>query len=140
VLIFDSHGQASQLFPDPKIVTPGFIERGGRIAVPDKNSWFWLDDHPGTETIYTLASVEPMPHMPKLLNKMAQAAGTARESVAGEIKRQIHIVERSVGGVANSKGVSFSQSGTTQLERVKKVTEVVGSTGAVVRAVSFEHR
>jgi hypothetical protein len=140
VLIFDSHGQASQLFPDPKIETPGFIERGGRIAVPDKNSWFWLDDHPGIETIYTLASVEPMPHMPKLLSKMAQAAGTARENVPGEINRQIHIVERGVGGVANSKGVSFSQSGTTQLERVKKVTEVVGSTGAVVRAVSFEHR
>ena len=138
VLIYDSRGRANQLFPDPKIETPSFVEAAHRIAVPDKDLWFWLDERSGTETIYALASEQPMPDMRGLLSKMAEAGDAER--FAGEAQQQIPIVERGVGGIAKGKSVSYPQSDGAPLRRVKKVTEVVASTGAVVRAISFEHR
>jgi hypothetical protein len=47
ILLFDSEGSASQLFPDPKIEQPGFVEGGRKNAIPDRDLWFWLDEHPG---------------------------------------------------------------------------------------------
>jgi hypothetical protein len=137
VLLFDSQGQASQLFPDPKIEQQGLIEAGQRVTVPDRDLWFWLDDHPGTETIYVLASEEPLADIHLLLQRMQQANETERKQLSGEIKERIKIVERGVGGVAKGKTVNYPLSGG---RRVEKVTEVVVGTGAVVRAISFEHK
>ncbi len=137
VLIFDSHGRASQLFPDPKIETPGFVEGGRKIAVPDKDLWYWLDERSGTETIYVLASEEPMADIRGLLSKMAKAGDAERKRLSGEIKQQIQIVERGVGGMAKGKTVSYPMSDG---RHIQKVTEVVAGSGAVVRAISFEHR
>jgi len=137
VLLFDSQGQASQLFPDPKIEQPGFIESGRKIAIPDKDLWFWLDEHPGTETVYVLASEEPMSDIRGLLGKMAKASEAERKRISADIKQRIGIVERGVGGVAKGKTVSYALSdGRT----IQKVTDVVAGSGAVVRAISFEHR
>jgi hypothetical protein len=137
VLLFDSQGRASQLFPDPKIEQPGFIESGRKIAIPDKDLWFWLDEQPGTETVYVLSSEEPMPDIRVLLGKMAKASETDRKQLSREIRQRIGIVERGVGGVAKGKTVSYALSdGKT----IQKVTDVVAGSGAVVRAISFEHR
>jgi len=137
VLLFNSQGQASQLFPDPKMEQQGLIEAGRTIAVPDRELWFWLDDHPGTETVYVLASEEPLADIRLLLHKMEQANETERKKLSGEIKQQIEIVERGVGGVTKGKTVSYPLSDG---RRVEKVTDVVAGTGAVVRTISFEHR
>jgi len=137
VLLYDSQGKASQLFPDPKAPQPGFVEGGRKAAIPDKDLWFWLDDNPGTETIYVLASEEPMSDIRELLRKMEKANEAERKRLAGEMKQQIKIVERGVGGVDKGKAVSYTLSdGRT----IQKVTDVVASSGAVVRAVSFHHR
>ncbi len=137
ILLFDSGGSASQLFPDPKIEQPGFVENGRKIAIPDRDLWFWLDEHPGTETVYVLASEEPMSDIRGLLDKMAKASEVERKRLSGEIKQRIKIVERGVGGVAKGKAVSYPLSDG---RLVQKVTEVVAGSGAVVRAVSFKHR
>ena len=137
VLLFDSQGRVSQLFPDPKIEQPGFIEGGRKAAIPDKDLWFWLDDNPGTETIYVLALEKPMSDIRELLRKMEKANEAERKRLAGEMKQQIKIVERGVGGVDKGKTVSYTLSdGRT----IQKVTDVVAGSGAVVRAVSFHHR
>lgn len=137
VLLFDSQGQASQLFPDPKIEQPGFIEGGRKIAVPDKDLWFWLDENPGTETVYVLVAEKPMSDIRGLLVKMEKANEAERKRLSGEIKQRIGIVERGVGGVDKGKAVSYTLSdGRT----IQKVTDVVASSGSVVRAVSFHHR
>jgi hypothetical protein len=137
VLLFDSQGQASQLFPDPKIEQPGFIESRRKIAIPDKDLWFWLDEHPGTETVYVLASEEPMTDIRALLGKMGNASEAERKRLSGEIRQQIQIVERGVGGVATGKTVNYPLSDG---RLVQKVTEIVAGSGAAVRAISFEHR
>jgi hypothetical protein len=72
-----------------------------------------------------------------LLDKMAKAAQAERKQLSGEIRQRIGIVERGVGGVAKGKVVSYTLSdGRT----IQKVTDVVAGSGAVVRAISFEHR
>jgi hypothetical protein len=137
VLLFDSQGRASQLFPDPKIGQPGFIEGGRRIAIPEKDLWFWLDEHPGTETVYVLASEEPMPDIRGLLQQMATAYEAERKQLSGDIKQRIGIVERGVGGVAKGKAVNYELSDG---RHIQKVTELVTGAGAAVRAVSFQHK
>jgi hypothetical protein len=137
ILLFDSEGSAKQLFPDPKIHQPGFVEAGRKIAIPDKDLWFWLDENPGIETVYALGSEEPISGIRGLLDRITKASEAERKRLFGEIKQRINIVERGVGGIAKGKAMSYSQSDGTL---VKKVTEIVTSTGAVVRAISFRHQ
>jgi hypothetical protein len=137
VLLFDSQGRASQLFPDPKIEQQGFTDPSRRVAVPDRDLWFWLDDQPGTETVYVLASEGPLADIRGLLLKMDRANETERKQLSGEIKQRIKIVERGVSGIAKGKTVTYPLSDG---QRVQKVTEIVAGAGAVVRAISFEHR
>ena len=138
VLLFDSQGRATQLFPDPKIEHPGFLDGGRKIAVPDKDLWFWLDEHAGTETVYVLASEEPLHDIRGLLSKMDKASAGERKRLSGrQIRQQIKIVERGGVGVAKGKTVSYPLSDG---RLVQKVTEVVAGSGSVVRAISFEHR
>jgi hypothetical protein len=137
ILLFDSQGQASQLFPDPKIEQPGFVEARRHIVVPDKDLWFWLDEHPGTETVYVLSSEQPMSDIRGLLKKIVQAGRAERKKLSQEIKQRIEIVERGVGGIAKGKVVNYVLSDG---RAIQKVTDVVTGTGAVVRAISFEHR
>lgn len=140
VLIFDSHGEASELFPDPKLETPEVIEAAHKTPVPDKDLWFWLDKQTGTETIYTLASEQAIPNVHGLLNQMEKVGQAEHAGLWSETEQDIQINERGIGGIATSKTVSFRQDSAAQLQQIKKVTEVVASTGAVVRAISFEHR
>ena len=52
----ESSGELAKLFPNSKYVpTPNPVP-GGPIRVPDGYEWFYLDDTPGTETIYLIAS------------------------------------------------------------------------------------
>jgi hypothetical protein len=68
---------------------------------------------------------------------MDKASEGERKRLSGEIRQQIQIIERGVGGVAKGKTVSYPLSDG---KLIQKVMEVVAATGAVVRAVSFEHR
>jgi hypothetical protein len=107
------------------------------MAIPDKDLWFWLDEHPGTETVYVLASEESLQDIRGLLKQMATASEAEQIQLSKNIKQRIGIVERGVGGIAKGKIVSYALSdGKT----IQKVTDVVTGSGAVVRAVSFEHR
>lgn len=137
VLIYDSEGKASQLFPDPKIDQPGFLEAGKPTAIPGKDLWFWLDENTGTETIYVLASEQPMSDMQDLLRRMETADEGDRNRLSGDIRKNLRLVQRGVGGVGKGKRVTYPLSDG---RRIQKVTEVVSGSGAVVRAISFHHR
>ncbi|MCZ6548575.1 MAG: CHAT domain-containing protein [Deltaproteobacteria bacterium] len=137
VLLYDSQGRASQLFPNPEIDRPGFIEAGTRVVVPDKDLWFWLDENAGTETIYVLASEKPMSDIRGLLTQMVAAGREEKRRISQEIKKRISFIQRGVGGITKGKPVTYSLSDG---RRIEKVTEVVTGAGAVVRAVSFQHR
>jgi CHAT domain-containing protein len=138
ILLYDSQGKASQLFPDPKIHHPGFLEQAKRVVVPARDLWFWLDEHTGTETIYVLTSEKPMSDIQGLLAKMEAVDDDAgKKRVAQEIKQRIATVQRGVGGITKGQTVTYTLSDG---KKIQKVTEVVTGTESVVRAVSFLHR
>jgi len=137
ILLYDSQGTASQLFPDPKIDQRGFLEQGRKVVVPANDLWFWLDEHTGTETIYVLTSEKPMSDIQGLLAKMETVDDAGKNDVAQEIKQRIAIVQRGVGGITKGHAVTYTLSDG---KKIQKVTEVVTGTESVVRAVSFLHR
>jgi uncharacterized protein DUF4384 len=137
ILIYDSEGKASQLFPDPKIEESGFVQEGQSLAVPGPESWFWLDDNTGTETIYVLASENPMADIRGLLAKMQTADDAGQQRAAQEIKERIAVMQRGVGGITKGQAAIFTLSDG---KKIQKVTDVVTGTGSVVRVVSFLHR
>lgn len=137
VLIYDSQGKTAQLFPDAKIDQPGFVDSGKKVVIPGTDLWFWLDDETGTETIYVLASEQPMPDIRGLLGKIAAADDSGKKSVSHEIKQRITRMQRGVGGIVKGQAVNYTLSDG---KRIQKVTEVVTGSGAAVRAISFHHK
>lgn len=137
ILLHDSEGHASQIFPDPKIDQPGFVEGGKKVVVPGEDLWFWLDENTGTETIYVLASEKPMPDIRGLLAKMEAADEAGQKRAAQQIKERIAVMQRGVGGITKGQAVTYALSDG---KKIQKVTEVVAGTSSVVRAVSFDHR
>jgi hypothetical protein len=135
ILLYDSQGKASQLFPDPKFDHPGFVKEGVRLVVPSNNLWFWLDEHGGTETLYVLASEKPMSDIKDLLAKMEASDDDGKRRVSQEVKQKI--VQRGIAVVAKGSSATYTLSDG---KKIQKVTEVVAGTGSVVRAVSFQHR
>jgi len=137
ILVYDSQGRAGQIFPDPKIDRPGFVEGGRKLVVPAKDLWFWLDESSGTETIYVLATEKPMADIHGLLAKMERTDDSGKQQVSKEIKERIAVIQRGVGGITKGQAVTYTLSDG---KKIQKVTEVVTGTGSVVRAVSFLHR
>jgi hypothetical protein len=137
VLIYDSEGKASQLFPDPKIEETGFVQAGQSVVVPGPDSWFWLDDSTGTETIYVLASENPMTDIRGLLAKMETSDDSGQKCASQEIKERIAVMQRGIGGITKGQAATYTLSDG---KKIQKVTDVVTGTGSVVRAVSFQHK
>ena len=137
ILLYDSQGRASQIFPDPKIDQPGFVEGARKLVIPSKELWFWLDENTGTETIYVLASENPMGDIRGLLARMETTDEAGQKRFAQEIKQRIVAMQRGVGGVTKGQAVTYT---LTDGKKIQKVTEVVTGTGSVVRAVSFHHK
>jgi len=137
VLLYDSRGKARQLFPDPKLEETGFVETSRKVVAPDKDLWFWLDENPGTETIYVLAFAGPKPGIPELLKEMEAAGTVARKRASKELRERIASRQRGVGGISKGEPVTFSLNGG---EEIEGVTEVVKGSGGVVRAISFQHK
>lgn len=137
ILLYDSQGKASQLFPDPKIDQPNFVEGGRSIVIPERNSWFWLDESAGTETVYVIASKKAMSDIRGLLAKMESADDAGQKNASQQIRQSIAIMQRGVGGVTKGQTVTYTLSDG---KKIQNVTDVVEGTGSVVRAVSFQHK
>ncbi len=137
ILLYDSQGKASQLFPDPKIEQPGFVPGLRQIVIPDDDSWFWLDENTGTETVYVLASEKPMADIRGLLARMESVDDAGQKRASQEIKERIAVMQRGVGGITKGQAATYTLSDG---KKIQKVTEVVTGTGSVVRAMSFLHR
>lgn len=136
ILLYDSEGQASQIFPDPKIDQPGFVEGGKKVVIPGEDLWFWLDENTGTETVYVLASEKPMSDIRGLLAKMETADEAGQKRASQQIKERIAVMQRGVGGITKGQAVTYA---LTNGKKIQKVTEIVTGTGSVIRTVSFYH-
>jgi len=109
-----------------------FIQKDTEVRSPGKDLFYELDTVTGIETVYLIASTQPMADVAWLLEKMEQAG--ADTLYAATLEKTIQT--RGIGRITEGKKASFSLSDG---KRVEKVTEVVMGKGAVVRKLSFNH-
>ena len=143
VLLLDSESQASVIFPNPDISTTNKAEGGKHVEIPPGDTWFFLDENTGRETIYILASVTPLPNVADLVSKL-QAMGAGRqdagadEAVAAFIRPTAPApVTRGIGGIRKGRQKTVKLSDGRVVEQA---TDMLAGSGAVVRAVSFLHQ
>jgi len=91
VLYYDSRGTLHQLYPDPAIEIPQKIKGNTPYTIPSgENNWFQLDSHKGTETVFVLASREPIRDFNETIDtfqgKSAEEALEVFKSKANEVK------------------------------------------------------
>jgi len=105
IFLFGSTGECETLFPHPGVKLGNFCRGGVTYSVPDPGTqsggrWFWLDEHPGTETIYLVASYAPMNDIAEVLAEMEKAGGR-KEGLSERLRRQVEAVGD--GGDESSK-------------------------------------
>ena len=91
VLYYDSRGILHQLYPDSAIGIPQKVKGNTRYTIPTgEDDWFQLDSHSGTETVFVLASREPIRDFNETIDtfqgKSAEEALEVFKSKANEVK------------------------------------------------------
>jgi hypothetical protein len=136
MLIFDSEKKASVLFPDPRIAVGNQVQGGVEYQIPPGDDWFWLDEHPGTETIYVIASYEPLTELKKMLDALEGQDAPARESAQKKLEQQVAVMQRGIGGIGKVGMQRYDIGGGKQVQRL---TEVVTGLGGALRVISIQH-
>lgn len=168
ILLLDSQGRVSLLFPDQRIKMANQVRADQDYTIPPGDLWFFLDDKTGTETIYLLASYAPMSQLDKLLSEIVWVKEDGEKELSGQIKEEIKTIYRGMGrskipkpetavdimGTAGLKrgeeeigrGIGGIRKGETREyhlsdgRAIKRVTEIVQGYATAARAISFEHR
>ncbi|MCX5669711.1 MAG: DUF4384 domain-containing protein [Planctomycetota bacterium] len=117
VLLYDSQGRATVLFPHQKIALASEVRGGVSYEIPEGTKWYWFDDRPGTETFYVVTSYTPLNDLGQLLAKM-QKAGEQQVQVAANARDHIDKVV--------TRGMSANTSGEYQLKGTTIKTRGVG--------------
>ncbi|HEX9934718.1 MAG TPA: DUF4384 domain-containing protein [bacterium] len=132
LLFYDSAGKASLLFPSKEAGESTSLKKGSVVRVPGDGLYFELDDNPGVETLYLLASSSPLADVEWLLEKMEKAGMDSSANAA--LSRSV--ATRGIGRVVPGAKASFTLTGG---KKVEKVTDLVTGKGALTRKLSFKH-
>jgi len=100
VLWWDSTGQVGRLFPNPELTEGTGEAKAGKIQwLPSRKGkhWYVLDDKPGVETVYVVASRERNPKLEELYEQMKALSAEARKGAKGadiseQIEREINLM------------------------------------------------
>jgi hypothetical protein len=137
LLILDSAGKASVLFPSDDLPSGQAVAPGQRVEIPPDDAWFFLDEQTGVETLYVLASVEPLGRLEPFLAELESVRdGGARDQTVAAFAGSRRVT-RGVGGIKKGPPARIQSSDGAVVEKSQALLE---GTGAVVRALSFEHR
>ena len=156
ILLLDSQGRASTLFPYKGVLLDNRRLGGFDYVVPDadadgKSRWFWLDEHPGLETLYIVASYRPMGDLAAVLRQMEKAAGTDRKALARRLREEIGKVgEQKAGSAPDGPRVKLGLGGLRgrrrflvklpDMRKVEKVGQVVRGAFGLVKEIRIRHR
>ena len=136
-LMFSSNGKVEKIFPLESINMSNRIQGKQDYFVPLGSDWYFLDENTGTETIFIIASYEPMRDIDKLLMDMENASAEAQAEEARKAEENLNVGTRGVGGVRPGAKVTTT---TSDGKKIEKVSEVVTGKVKVVRKISFQHR
>jgi hypothetical protein len=132
LLFYDSAGKASLLFPSGAGGGNAFLKKGTPTRVPGEGLFYELDAKTGLETLYLVASAEPLADVEWLLEKMEKAG--ADSSAGAALSRSL--VARGIGRVVPGSKTDFMLTGG---KTVEKVTEQVMGRGSFVRKLGIRH-
>ncbi len=128
VLLYDSQGRASVLFPHKKIGLPNDIRGGVSYEIPEGSKWYWFDDQPGTETFYLVASYTRLNDLDRLLVKMQQD-GNRHVQIAAAAREQIDKVI--IKGMSANTSADYQPKGMViKIRGVGGVTDIGWGTAA----------
>jgi S1-C subfamily serine protease len=136
VLMFDARGIAQLLFPNSGSKSVARLKRKVEYSVPSGESWFWLDENTGNETICVVASLEPLDEMRRLLDRMEGSPKKEKDAVSGRLRQSVLSLQRANESAdeGSAKSLRLGDGKTVQ-----SVTDVVRGRVSAVRTVSFTH-
>lgn len=150
VVYKNSQGELSVLFPYSLQQFTTDYEPSKKYYIPRGDAWFQLDDHPGQETFYLLASDERLSEVEYLFNQYATADADQKPEIAGQLIAEIkkmekqhpnllanaddrpHAVQGAVRGVERAQGRDPSDVATISGE--------ISSDGFYTKTFTIEHR
>jgi len=147
VFLLDSSGKCGTLFPYPGVKMDNHCCGGISYTLPDKGNpmrgepdarSFVLDETPGTETIYVVASYSPMTDLAAVVKAMEKSPDDAGSSK--RVRQAIKDFDaKSAKQKANPKGVKVVdvQAGPAKTEAVG---QVLRGRFVVVKEFKFQHR
>ncbi len=151
---WDSSGQVGRLFPNPELTDGEVKAKAGQTYwLPRKGNegarhrWFELDDTPGTETIYFVASRERNRKLEDLYSSLQQIPEKQRtnaigKDIAGNMEREIRLMSMQPMGMKNKtviREVQVAKGGNrgALFEAMKNEVDSAGAEKAF--AVTFKH-
>ena len=91
IVYLDSKGTLEQLYPGPRAIRPQKVLGNTTYVIPPgDDSWFQLDEQTGTETVFMLASEEPLSNLKEVY---ASLQGASREEVLKTLQSTAPVVK-----------------------------------------------
>ena len=92
VVAYDSQGRLVQLFPQPELGPTNPLSPGRVHSIPAEMAWT-LDHHPGTETVFLLASLQAAGELDGLMAEL-EGLADSRPHDEAEARMKAHLSER----------------------------------------------
>ena len=140
VVMVTSENEPMLLYPATGAATAAAAKGNEAIALPGSDLWYKLDDHPGDEKIYVVASRKPVQSLSRILSLIPATRGaSASPAPASEWKQALDKLnelsttspplDRGIAGVTTGKPVAIKLSdgsnATVDLSAVSSETVLV---------------
>jgi hypothetical protein len=106
--LHDSQGDLQILFPREAAARPAALVVAGTYALPDIDSWYRLDEHPGIEVFYLIVGHDRLPELETRTLALARRDAAAKERLLDEIHKLIK--ESSPVGAAVNRPATMAGS------------------------------
>jgi hypothetical protein len=140
VMGVDQKGPAL-LFPHEQIKHSHRVPAGREIQLPDGNNWYTLDDQTGTESLYLIASYEPLPELEALSGQ-----GKASPNAAEKLENFAQAMQTRSSERLKTRGATIEpdqRMATAKLNDgtiAEHLMEASLGAGAVVKRIDFDHQ
>ena len=127
---WDSSGQVGRLFPNPRLTEgDGLVKAGETHWLPSKGGkrWYVLDNKPGYETVYFVASRERNPRLTELYEGLKSASQGSSPSGAGGEDNIAQAIEREINLMGFADYTVPAKARTVSYESKEKLFEQVES-------------
>jgi hypothetical protein len=91
ILYLDSSGSLQQLYPDPTKAVPQKVKANTQYTIPTgEDKWFQLDENPGKETVFIVASDKPVRDLQSFDSSIQ---GLNKDDVLKALKKKARVLE-----------------------------------------------